>query len=160
VAGGDLPADVVESFLGIAPTEGRFMARLGGTMSCSPGEMALTARITPPAGATRLLLDYNVLGRTARLNWGGGGREFPPIVARLQVPRGLVELTLGRPAVTELTTELEGGFGATGWRTLRMEVHSAPGEAILTLRARPSFVGPPPPLCVPGVLLLDNLRFE
>jgi hypothetical protein len=50
---------------------------------------------------------------------------------------------------------------ATGWQQLAVDVSRIGGQsAVLTLRARPQSLLGPPPLCVPGVLLLDNFRFS
>ena len=155
------PLEVAESFLGIGPPEGRQMAVFGSLDSCGIGGGAtLTSRLVVPEGASHLGLDYDLVITSRESSLDRSARAIPLIGGTLRSTDGFRDFSIPRPPIEE-TTELSGDFRESGFRRLLIPVADLAGqELVMTLRLRPGILMAPPPLCVPGVLLLDNLRFE
>ena len=153
------PVVLTESFLEIQPTDGRLMAIIGSLNSCGGG--TVTARLVVPQGASHLSLDHNSIVTPRESTIRSSERAaFPILSGSLRYSDGFRSFRADRPMLEE-TMELTGDFRETGWRHVDIPVADLAGqEVVMTLKAQPGLVIGPPPLCIPGVLLLDNLRFD
>ena len=122
--------------------------------------MTLTARLVVPEGASHLGLEYDLVITSRESSLDRSARAVPLIGGTLRSGDGFRHFRTGRPPIEE-TTELSGDFREGGFRRLLIPVADLAGqEVVMTLRLRPGILMVPPPLCVPGVLLMDNLHFE
>lgn len=145
--------EVVEAFQGVQPSEGQWMLKSGSLMTCSGGTTVLVARFDIPTGVRSLVVDLNALS-------GGKNSTGELLSLSMRTPSGIVS---GQRRWNDLSNlnSLNDEAMATGWQQLAVDVSRIGGQsAVLTLRARPQSLLGPPPLCVPGVLLLDNFRFS
>ena len=156
------PVRLAEEFAGVEPSQGRLMAVIGDLVSCNPGEVTLTSRFSVPRGATFLSLDYNLISEGERVfHWDfTAGSHQPLISGTLGSKDHIKSFRRDRPTRDD-ASELSAELITTGFRELNVPVDGLAGqEVIMTLRLRPGVIMGPPPFCGPGVLLLDNLRFN
>ena len=152
--------NVVPSLRGIRPTEGQQMAAIDNSLDCSVGEVALVAHLSVPSGATALLLDVNLLQAIGPEPDTLAIQANPPVSATVRGAGEFRTVVQPRPTGAALAS-LDDTYTGTGWQSVSVPVDGLGGQdVLLTLRLRPSVVMAPPPLCIPGTLLLDNLRFE
>ena len=155
---GTSPGAVGESFRGIEPAEGEQMAILGSLEGCS-GAINLTARFTVPSAASHMAVDY-ALVTTGYQDFSAYTEATRAVISgTLRGNEGSEAFIGGRPPIEE-TVETSEGLIDTGFIELAVPVASLAGqEVVMTLRGRPS-AKPLPFLCIPGVVLLDNIRFD
>jgi hypothetical protein len=153
-AGEPPQAAVVSTLHGVTPSGGTAMAALGSLSGCGSNEVTLTARFTVPSGVAQLVLDYDVVVPRYPTEPG------TLIAASLRGARGLTTAQLRWPGAAEFTP-LDEQTQHTDWRHFALPVDMLAGQTVvLTLRTRGETMIGPPPLCSPGLLLLDNLHFE
>lgn len=160
------PLAVVESEASVLPTEGAYMARVGRLdrspqgLNCTAGEVSLTARFTLPEAVSHVALEYQYLALESFVRGADRfARENSPLLSgSARAGERLLTARLERPTI-EAMAALGDGVLTTGWQVFMLPVGGLEGEEIvLTLRLRPEVTLGLPPLCLPGVLLLDNVH--
>jgi hypothetical protein len=147
---------IVTELHGVLPTEGGLMAAIGADQGCAAQDVDLTASFAVPDGVSALLIDANLLTQ----HTGVSGTNPPPFVSATVRGAGVLFSGVAATPSDAALLPADGSVMQSGWQQVSVNVGELAGQQVaLTIHVyaarSPGFPEP----CLPGTVLLDNLRF-